>query len=220
MPITVETGSMFSGKSGAVVEAVKRRLIGNQVDGRDFLVFNHSSDNRYGEGIVSSHYEQKVRAIALSSSLGLLGFLVNIPKPDWELESRHVKPNYINLKALYLDEAQFFDNNLGRVLEMIDLLYLALVPKRTLDIVVAGLDMDFRGEPFGPMPDIMARATRVNKHVAVCSICGENNATRTQRLVNGNPPRWDDPVVIVGAQELYTARCPEHHEVIGRNVNW
>jgi thymidine kinase len=79
-------------------------------------------------------------------------------------------------------------------------------------VLVAGLDMDFRGEPFGPMPLLMSKAERVDKLHAICMVCGEE-ASRTQRLVNGKPARYDDPVVIVGAAELYEARCRVHHEV-------
>jgi thymidine kinase len=83
---------------------------------------------------------------------------------------------------------------------------------RGLRVVVAGLDLDFRGEPFGPMPVLMTKAERVDKLHAICMVCGEE-ASRTQRLVNGKPARYDDPVVIVGAAELYEARCRLHHEV-------
>jgi len=86
---------------------------------------------------------------------------------------------------------------------------LAAADKR---VIVAGLDTDFRGEPFGPMPVLMARAERVEKLQAICMVCGEP-ASRTQRLVNGKPVNYHDPVVIVGAAEMYEARCRKHHEV-------
>jgi thymidine kinase len=79
-------------------------------------------------------------------------------------------------------------------------------------VLVAGLDQDFRGEPFGPMPALMSLAERVDKIHAICMVCGDE-ASRTQRLVNGKPARYDDPVVIVGASEMYEARCRRHHEV-------
>ena len=79
-------------------------------------------------------------------------------------------------------------------------------------MLVAGLDTDFRGEPFGPMPILMSMAERVDKLHAICMVCGDE-ASRTQRLVNGKPARYDDPVVIVGASEMYEARCRVHHEV-------
>ena len=79
-------------------------------------------------------------------------------------------------------------------------------------VIVAGLDTDFRAEPFGPMPVLMAKAEKVDKLQAICMSCGEP-ASRTQRLVNGNPANYHDPVVIVGASEMYEARCRKHHEV-------
>ena len=103
-----------------------------------------------------------------------------------------------------IDEAQFFDD------ELINL------TKKLADdgvrVIVAGLDTDFRGEPFGPIPEMMAIAERVDKLHAICMQCGEP-ACRTQRLVNGSPARYNDPVVIVGADEMYEARCREHHVV-------
>jgi thymidine kinase len=103
-----------------------------------------------------------------------------------------------------IDEAQFFDDEIIQVVE-------ELAANKTR-VIVAGLDTDFRGEPFGPMPVLMARAERVDKIQAICMVCGEP-ASRTQRLVNGQPARYDDPVVIVGAAEMYEARCRVHHEV-------
>ncbi len=79
-------------------------------------------------------------------------------------------------------------------------------PAKKIRVIVAGLDTDFRGEPFGPMPELMARAEHVDKLQAICMVCGEP-ASRTQRLVNGKPARYHDPVVIVGAAEMYEARC-------------
>jgi thymidine kinase len=103
-----------------------------------------------------------------------------------------------------IDEAQFFDDEIIQVVE-------ELAAKK-IRVIVAGLDTDFRGEPFGPMPVLMARAEHVDKIQAICMVCGEP-ASRTQRLVNGKPARYHDPVVIVGAAEMYEARCRKHHEV-------
>jgi thymidine kinase len=106
--------------------------------------------------------------------------------------------------VIAIDEAQFFDEEIIQIVE-------ELADKK-MRVIVAGLDTDFRGEPFGPMPVLMARAEHVDKLQAICMVCGEP-ASRTQRLVNGKPARYDDPVVIVGAAELYEARCRAHHEV-------
>jgi len=85
--------------------------------------------------------------------------------------------------------------------------------ERGIRVIVAGLDQDFRSEPFGPMPALLARAEEVSKLRAICMVCG-GEASRTQRLVNGEPARYDDPIVIVGADELYEARCRKHHVVL------
>jgi thymidine kinase len=83
---------------------------------------------------------------------------------------------------------------------------------RGVRVIAAGLDMDFRGEPFGPMPQLMAEAERVDKLQAICVVCGKA-ASRTQRLINGKPARYDDPLIVIGGSESYEARCREHHEV-------
>jgi thymidine kinase len=103
-----------------------------------------------------------------------------------------------------IDEAQFFDTEVVQIAEEL--------AASGIRVLVAGLDTDFRGEPFGPMPVLMSMAEHVDKLHAICMVCGDD-ASRTQRLVNGKPARFDDPVVIVGASEMYEARCREHHEV-------
>ena len=85
-------------------------------------------------------------------------------------------------------------------------------------VVVTGLDMDFRGEPFGCIPVLLSKADKVDKLQAICMVCGEP-AGRTQRLVDGKPARYNDPIVIVGAAEMYEARCREHHEVPEANTD-
>jgi thymidine kinase len=103
-----------------------------------------------------------------------------------------------------IDEAQFFDAGLVEVVDNLAM--------RGVRVILAGLDLDFRGEPFGPMPKLLAQAEDVTKLHAICVICGEE-ASRTQRLVNGQPARYDDPIILVGAAEAYEARCREHHTV-------
>ena len=106
-----------------------------------------------------------------------------------------------------IDEAQFFDWSVADVAR--------LLADRGLRVIITGLDLDFRGEPFGPMPLLMAEAEMVDKLHAICIQCGAA-ASRTQRLINGQPARYTDPVILVGASEVYEARCREHHEVPGR----
>lgn len=84
-------------------------------------------------------------------------------------------------------------------------------------VIVAGLELDFRGRVFGAMGQLMAQADRVEKLTAVCAVCGSTKANRTQRLINGKPASYNDPVVLVGAAEAYEARCRRHHEVPGRD---
>jgi len=103
-----------------------------------------------------------------------------------------------------IDEAQFFDDMILKVCRD-----LADEGRR---VIVAGLDTDFRGNPFGPIPRLMATAERVDKLHAICMVCGKP-ATRTQRLINNAPAHASDPVIVVGASEMYEARCREHHEV-------
>jgi thymidine kinase len=106
-----------------------------------------------------------------------------------------------------IDEAQFFEPELGEFCQRL--------AARGVRVIVAGLDQDFRGEPFGPMPQLMALAEHVDKLHAICAVCGEE-ASRTQRLINNQPAAFDEPVVVVGASELYEARCREHHAVSAR----
>jgi thymidine kinase len=99
---------------------------------------------------------------------------------------------------------QFFDAGIIQAVE--------LLAQRGLRVIVAGLDTDFRGEPFGSMPQLMSIAEDVTKLHAICVVCGEE-ACRTQRLVNGKPAKYNDPIIMVGAAESYEARCRQHHEV-------
>jgi thymidine kinase len=216
-PIEVYTGPMFSGKSSHMAEDISRREIGHQLQERDYLVINHSSDTRYGKKVIASHNGRKIEATPIQSSEGLLQLLFNLPQDLKELQPENIKPEYLHLRALYVDEAQFFDQNLGKILSIIDDMFLKNPQRQSpLTIIAAGLNMDFRGEPFGPMPEIMSKAERVTIFTAVCTICGENNATRTQRILNGKPANYHDPVILVGGEDNYTARCPKHHEVPGK----
>jgi thymidine kinase len=149
-------------------------------------VFKPSIDNRYSVEKVTSHAGADFDALPVSKSWEILNKL----DPD--------------TTVVGIDEAQFFDEGIIEVTQKL--------ADRNYRVIVAGLDTDFRGEPFGPMPELMAKAERVDKLQAICMVCGEP-ASRTQRLVNGSPARYDDPVVIVGASELYEARCRLHHEV-------
>jgi thymidine kinase len=180
--IEVICGSMFSGKSEELIRRVKRAEIARL----RVQVFKPLMDTRYGQDRVSSHSGIHTMAQAVARAKDIL---------------RETSPD---TDVVAIDEVQFFDWEITIVCDE-----LAARDKR---VIVAGLDMDFRGEPFGPMPLLMARAEEVEKLHAICMVCGAP-ATRTQRLINGEPAAYEDPVILVGASESYQARCRKHHEV-------
>lgn len=180
--VEVITGSMFSGKTDEMIRRLRRATIARQ----KVQVFKPRIDNRYMVEQVTSHAGTSFEAIPVENS----GEIVNYLEPD--------------TTVVAIDEAQFFDDGIVPLVQTL--------ADRGLRVLVAGLDTDFRAEPFGCMPVLMAKAERVDKLQAICMICGEP-ASRTQRLVNGKPARYNDPVIIVGASEMYEARCRNHHEV-------
>lgn len=180
--VEVITGSMFSGKTDELIRRLRRAKIARQ----KIQVFKPSVDTRYGTGKVTSHAGTEFDATPVMDAGAVLDHLA----PD--------------TTVVAIDEAQFFDGGLPSVVQRL--------ADRGLRLIVAGLDTDFRGEPFGPMPILMAQAERVDKLHAICMVCGDA-ASRTQRLVDGRPARYDEPVVVVGASDLYEARCRIHHEV-------
>jgi thymidine kinase len=184
--IEVVCGSMFSGKTEELIRRVRRAEIAQQ----QVQVFKHQIDQRYHEADVKSHSGQGFTAQPISNADDILNYLQE------------------DTTVVAIDEGQFFDNNLVPVLEKL--------AKNGIRVIISGLDMDFRGEPFGPMPELMSLAEEVIKLHAICMVCGED-ASRTQRLVNGNPADYDDPIIMVGASEAYEARCREHHAVPRRN---
>jgi thymidine kinase len=175
-------GSMFSGKSEELIRRVRRAQIARQ----NVMVFSNQIDIRYGEAQVASHSGANLSARPIKRAADIW--------QHWD-ES-------INVVAI--DEAQFFDWEITEVV--------AQLAARGVRVIVAGLDTDFRGEPFGPMPILMAQAEEVTKLNAICMVCG-GPASRTQRLVDGEPAGYDDPLVVVGANEMYEARCRHHHQV-------
>lgn len=183
--IEVICGSMFSGKTEELIRRIRRAQIARQ----KVQVFKHSLDARYAQREVTSHNGLQWEAVPVESTEQLRSLI----EPD--------------TNVVAIDEGQFFDEELVDLCE--DL------ADRGVRVIVAGLDMDFRGEPFGPMPQLMARAERVDKLQAICVVCG-GPASRTQRLINGQPAAYDDPVIMIGADEVYEARCRGCHQVRGR----
>jgi thymidine kinase len=180
--IEVVCGSMFSGKTDELIRRMRRAVIARQ----KVQVFKPTIDNRYAVEKVTSHAGNDFAAIPVTTSAQILELL----DPD--------------ATVVGVDEAQFFDAGIVEIVQ--------ILASRNIRVLVAGLDQDFRGDPFGPMPVLMALAEKVDKLQAICMTCGEP-ASRTQRLVDGKPARYNDPIVIVGASEMYEARCRQHHEV-------
>ncbi len=181
--LEVICGSMFCGKTEELIRRVRRAIIARQT----VKVFKPQLDDRYGIQNITSHTGQSVAAIPVASSEDILALADG------------------GATVVAIDEAQFFDVGLIEVVRR-------LVDERSLRVILAGLDTDFRGEPFGPMPQLLSIAEEVIKLHAICVVCGEE-ASRTQRLVDGKPAAYDDPTILVGAQESYEARCRQHHEV-------
>jgi thymidine kinase len=180
--VEVIVGSMFSGKTDELIRRLRRATIARQ----KVQVFKPAIDNRFAEAKVTSHAGNDFDALPIQNSAQILD----------QLDA--------DTTVVAIDEAQFFDDGIVPIIQQ-----LADDGKRVL---VAGLDTDFRGEPFGPMPILMAQAEIVDKVHAICMVCAEE-ASRTQRLLNGKPAHYNDPVVVIGAAELYEARCRKHHEV-------
>jgi thymidine kinase len=183
--IEVICGSMFSGKSEELIRRVRRAQIARQ----RVAVFKPALDDRYDRRQVASHDGARMEAIAVRGS--------------GEIAAR--LPDGATVAAI--DEAQFLDDGIVDVAQAL--------AGAGVRVIIAGLDLDFRGEPFGAMPRLMALAEAVDKLQAICMVCGAP-ASRTQRLVDGRPAAFSDPIILIGAQEAYEARCREHHVVPGR----
>ncbi len=175
-------GSMFSGKTEELIRRLRRAEIAKQ----QVQVFKPSLDDRFGVERVTSHNGMHFQAQPVPEAKDILPLV----KED--------------TTVIGIDEVQFFDWEIADVCQE-----LAEAGKR---VIMAGLDMDFRGEPFGPMPILMAQAESIEKLQAICVLCGDD-ASRTQRLVDGEPAAYDDPVIVVGASEKYEARCRACHQV-------
>jgi Thymidine kinase len=191
--LEVVVGPMFSGKSEELIRRLTRSLIARQ----RVAVFKPAIDNRYHASEVASHAGRTLEAVAVPDAQAIRAQL------SGQGELLSAAPEGVDV--IGIDEAQFFGPELvPLVLELAD---------AGVRVVLAGLDLDFRAEPFGSMPELLARAESVDKLTAICTVCGAP-ATRTQRLIGGQPARFDDPVVLVGAQESYEARCRVHHIVL------
>ena len=187
--IEVICGCMFAGKT----EELIRRINVLSYARKNILVFKPKIDDRYSTTEIASHAGSKVPCIVISEAKEILD---------------HV--NY-DTDVVAIDEVQFFDEDVVDICE-----YLA---DSGLRVMVAGLDKDFRDEPFGVLPDLLTRAEFVTKLTAVCAKCGAP-ATRTQRIINGKPASFNDPIVLVGAKEAYEPRCRHCHEIVEKPIKF
>jgi thymidine kinase len=186
--LEVICGSMFSGKT----EELMRRLRRAEYAKQTVLTIKHHIDNRYNQVptcIVSHEGKERFAFVITDTPQGI---------------AKIVEMSDESIDAIGIDEIQFFSPHILSAITM-------LIEKGKR-VLVAGLDLDFRGEPFGTMPALMAFADEVVKLKAICVKCGDD-AHHTQRLVNGRPAQYDDPIVQVGASELYEARCRTCFEI-------
>ncbi|MBN2539997.1 MAG: thymidine kinase [Bacilli bacterium] len=174
-------------------EELIRRIKRLQYANRNIVVFKPTIDNRYAEDEVVSHNNSRTRSISISKADEMMQYI----RPDTDVVA--------------VDEIQFLGEEAVDICE-----YLADQGKR---VIVSGLDRDFRGEPFSFMPKLLALAEYVTKLSAICVKC-HTPATRTQRIIDGKPAKYDDPIILVGAKDSYEARCRDCHDVPGKPVNY
>lgn len=184
--VEVICGSMFSGKTEEMIRRVRRARIAKQ----KVQVFKPAIDIRYATEQVKSHNGLGHDAIPAATSADLMSGV----EADTEVVG--------------IDEVQFFDADITQAVQQL--------ADQGVRVIAAGLDMDFRGEPFGPMPQLMSEAEHVDKLHAICVVCGAE-ASRTQRLIDGRPANYDDPIILVGGSESYEARCRHCHQVPRRS---
>lgn len=182
--ITVICGSMFAGKTEELIRRARRALYAKQ----KVQVFKPAIDSRYDEAMVVTHMGVRHDAVAIGSVSEL------IAKVDKDT-------NFVGI-----EEVQFFSSEI--------IPFLVKLADKGVDVVVAGLDQDFRRLPFGPVPELMAIADDVVKLHAICMHCGAI-ASHTYRSIDGKPAHWDDPLILIGATESYEARCRKCYKIRG-----
>lgn len=186
--LEVICGPMFSGKS----EELIRRLRRVEISGKKFFLFKPALDDRYDVEHVVSHDQRMLKSHIIGNDRLSLERLNDMIPEDTEV--------------IAFDEANFFDPCI------VDLVKQWISGGKR--VIAAGLDTDFRGEPFGAMPQLLALADFVDKLKAICVRCKSQPATMTQRVIDGRPARYDDPIIVVGASDKYEARCKGCHEVL------
>ena len=184
--IEVICGCMFAGKTEELIKRIKVLQYANQ----KVVAIKPTIDNRYSEEMIASHAGNFCKCICVDTN---------------DLQTIEMLTKDKEVDVVVIEEVQFFAEGIVEICEK-----LANSKKR---VIVAGLDTDFKGEPFKIMADLLARAEFITKLSAVCTKCGAP-ATKTQRLINGQPAKYTDPIILVGASECYEARCRKCHTVI------
>lgn len=182
--ITVICGSMFAGKSEELIRLARRALYAK----KRVQVFKPAIDARYDETMVVTHMGVRHEAVPVKS----------VAEMKAKIDAK--------TQVILVEEAQFFDNTLVE-------LAVALADSGR-EVILAGLDQDFRRQPFGPMPTLLAVADEVVKLRAICMNCGAP-ASHTYRVIDGRPAHRDDPIILIGATEAYEARCRSCFELRG-----
>ncbi|MFP4478577.1 MAG: thymidine kinase [Candidatus Izemoplasmatales bacterium] len=170
-------------------EELLRRIKRLEYAKQHIIVFKPTIDNRYGDGHVVSHDHNKTRSINISQAKEILDYVTK------------------DTQVVAIDEVQFLDEEAVDICE-----YLA---NKGVRVIVSGLDRNFRGEEFSFMPRLLALAEYVTKLTAICVKC-QTPASRTQRIIDGKPAKFNDPIILVGAKDSYEARCRDCHEVPNR----
>ena len=185
--VEVISGVMFSGKSEELLRRVRRATLAR----KSVQVFKSHLDERYGGlAVVSTHDGGRIQSEPVSSSTEV---------------AERVRAD---TEVVAIDEVQFLDGGIVAVANGL--------ADRGVRVIAAGTDMDFRGEPFGPIAALLAVAEKIDKLNAICVRCGQL-ATRNQRLIDGHPAPAEGPTIQVGGLESYEARCRACHEVPQRD---
>lgn len=180
--IEVICGPMFAGKSEELIRRIKRL----QYAKKNVIVFKPKIDNRYSEDEICSHAMRKAKSVNIEKASDIL---------------KYVKED---TNAIVVDEVQFLDEEIISIANKL--------ADNGVRVILGGLDMDFRGEPFELMGKLLCIAEEVTKLTAICVQCGDP-ATRTQRIIKGEPASYNDPIILVGATESYEPRCRHCHVV-------
>ncbi|MEC9485745.1 MAG: thymidine kinase [Candidatus Izemoplasma sp.] len=167
-------------------EELLRRVRRLEYAKKNIVVFKPSIDDRYADNEVVSHNNSRTKSVNISYARQIF---------------EHIDKD---TDVVAIDEIQFLDEEVVKIVDFL--------ASKKIRVIVSGLDKDFRGEPFSFMPKLLAIAEYVTKLTAICVSCGRP-ATRTQRLVNGKPAKYKDPIVLIGAEESYEARCRKCHKV-------